>query len=36
MRNRLSRKEFLKLMDELWQSGPKVKYQNPDAWVSHL
>jgi hypothetical protein len=33
---RLSSEEFLKIYDALWKEGPSVKYQNPDAWNSHL
>lgn len=33
---KFSKKEFIKLAEELWQEGPEVKYQNPDAWISHV
>jgi len=36
MRKRLSSEDFLKLVEELWQPGPKVKYQNPNAWMAFL
>jgi len=36
MGSRLSREKFLALAEELLQDGPEVKYQNPDAWISHL
>jgi len=29
---RLSSEEFLRVHDALWKDGPKIKYQNPDAW----
>jgi hypothetical protein len=29
---RLGRKDFDRLLRALSKSGPKVKYQNPDAW----
>jgi len=28
----LSSKEFIEQYDRIWQKGPHVKYQNPDAW----
>ena len=28
----LSSEAFLKKADKLWQSGPIVKYKNPDSW----
>ena len=36
MRKRLSSEDFLKRAEELWQAGPKVKYQNPNAWIAFL
>ena len=30
---RLTSEEFLKVHEELWKEGPKVKYLNPDSWV---
>jgi len=36
VRKRLSSKDFLTLLKALWESGPKVKYQNPDAWMGYL
>jgi hypothetical protein len=33
MSKRLPSKEFLALVDMLWQGGAKVKYQNPDNWI---
>ena len=36
MRKRLSSEDFLKRVEELWQAGPKVKYQNPSAWIAFL
>jgi hypothetical protein len=36
MRKRLSSEDFLKLAGELWQNGPRVKYQNPNAWIAFL
>ena len=35
MKKKLSRKEFLKRFDLLWQSGPKVTFRNPDDWDSY-
>jgi len=35
MSRRLSSQDFLALAETLWQAGPKVKYQNPDGWMSH-
>ncbi len=34
--NRKSSKEFLKGYNAIWKEGPSVKYQNPDAWSSHI
>lgn len=36
MRKRLSSEEFLKVAEQLWQVGPKVRYKNPDAWITYL
>ncbi len=36
MNRRLSREEFIILFDVIWESGPKVKYQNPDRWTRYL
>lgn len=33
MSKRLSRKEFLKCVEALYEEGPPVRYQNPDAWI---
>jgi hypothetical protein len=30
---KLSSQEFLKVYETIWQDGPKIKYQNPDAWI---
>ena len=32
MGKKLKSDEFLKLLKALRDNGPKVKYQNPDAW----
>ena len=29
---RLSSEEFRKVYDDLWEEGPKIQYQSPDAW----
>ncbi len=29
-RKRLTSKEFLKIHEAIWQSGPKIKYYNPE------
>ncbi|HUK84307.1 MAG TPA: hypothetical protein VLU95_00445 [Candidatus Acidoferrum sp.] len=34
--NRKSSEEFLKGYNAIWKEGPSVKYQNPDAWSSHI
>jgi hypothetical protein len=36
MSKRLSRKDFLEFLEVLFEEGPLVKYQNPDAWASPL
>lgn len=36
MSKRLSSKDFLKLAENFWEAGPKVKYQNPDVWIAYL
>ena len=33
MGKRLSSKEFLQYLDAIYEEGPPVKYQNPDAWI---
>ncbi|MCJ7559144.1 hypothetical protein MUO79_00820 [Candidatus Bathyarchaeota archaeon] len=33
MTKRLSSDKFLECFDAMWQRGPFVKYQNPDAWI---
>jgi hypothetical protein len=33
MNKRLSRKEFLKCVEAMYEEGPPVKYPSPDAWV---
>jgi hypothetical protein len=33
MNKRLSSKEFLESLEAIWEEGPLVKYQNPDAWI---
>ncbi|MDH5481920.1 MAG: hypothetical protein OEY22_03435 [Candidatus Bathyarchaeota archaeon] len=35
MGKKFSKEQFLKLAEELLQGGPKVKYQNPDAWTNY-
>ena len=32
MSNRLSRKDFLKCLEAMYEEGPAVRYQNPDSW----
>jgi len=32
MKKRMSREEFILILDAILQEGPKVRYQNPDAW----
>lgn len=29
----MSSKDFLKIVDILWQAGVQVKYSNPDSWI---
>ena len=36
MKKRLSSEDFLKVAEDLWQVGPKVRYKNPDAWIAYL
>jgi hypothetical protein len=36
MSKRLSRKEFLEFLEVIFEEGPMLKYQNPDAWVRSL
>jgi len=36
MSKRLSRKEFLDCLEAIYEEGPMVKYQNPDAWSRFL
>jgi hypothetical protein len=36
MRKRLSRQDFLECLEAIWEEGPPVKYQNPDAWIQAL
>lgn len=36
MNKRLSSKDFLTLAETIWEGNVKVKYQNPDAWISYL
>jgi hypothetical protein len=31
---KLESSEFLRIYKILWQDGPKVKYNNPDRWVT--
>jgi hypothetical protein len=33
MGRRLSSKEFLEYLNAIYEEGPTVKYQNPDAWI---
>lgn len=33
MAKRTSSEEFLKGYNEIWKSGPSVKYNNPDSWL---
>ena len=35
MRKKTSSKEFLQQFEEIWKSGPPIKYSNPDAWSNH-
>jgi hypothetical protein len=32
MGKKTSSKDFLKGYEQIWKSGPTVKYNNPDAW----
>jgi len=34
MKRRMSQKDFSKFYKVIWQSGPQVRYQNPDAWLT--
>jgi hypothetical protein len=36
VRKRLSRKDFLDCLEVMYEEGPQVKYQNPDAWSRPL
>jgi hypothetical protein len=36
MSKRLSREDFLDSLEIIFEEGPLVKYQNPDAWVRPL
>lgn len=36
MKKRLSSQDFLTLSEALCEAGPKVKYQNPNAWTTYL
>ncbi len=36
MKERLSSRDFFTFLEELWEAGPKVKYPNPDAWITYL
>lgn len=36
MAKKFSREQFRRLAEELWQEGPEVRYENPDAWINHL
>jgi hypothetical protein len=36
MSKRLSSNDFLTIAKALWEGNVKVKYQNPDAWISYL
>jgi hypothetical protein len=31
---RMSKKEFNRFYSAIWQRGPQVRYQNPDAWLN--
>lgn len=33
MSKRMSKKDFLKIFDILWQGTAPVRYSNPDAWI---
>jgi hypothetical protein len=32
MDNKSKSKDFIAGFDKIWQTGPEVKYQNPDNW----
>lgn len=36
MSKKFSREQFLKIADGLREEGPEVRYQNPDAWITHV
>jgi len=36
LRKRLSHEDFHKLLEEIWEPGPEVKYKNPDAWIAYM
>jgi hypothetical protein len=36
MTKRLSSKDFFEVIEAIWEEGPMVKYQNPDAWIRAL
>ena len=36
MGKRISSEDFLLLAEALWEGKAKVKYKNPDAWISYL
>jgi hypothetical protein len=36
MRKHLSSEDFLLYLEAIWEDGPQVRYQNPDAWVRPL
>jgi hypothetical protein len=36
MTKRLSSEKFLECFNVIWQRGPIVRYQNPDAWIEFL
>jgi len=36
MTKHLSSDNFLERFDAIWQKGPAVRYQNPDAWIEFL
>jgi hypothetical protein len=35
MKNRMSEEEFTLVYDAIWESGPQVRYLNPDSWVNN-
>ncbi len=36
LNKRLSHEDFLEFLDVIFEEGPLVKYQNPDAWGQPL